>query len=178
MCETPRNEIKFGSQRPRFPATDSWKKRNFLNFPIFEDIRYHYYLIYTWFTRRNGGEFNEALFHFFFSLHLYRFWGTGGQLHTPRHVSLGAFFYLSILQKTPSGTLIFYQSKAHIKSGGHRLRYLTICENVEMIMLWTYIEIFSIISHKGIEIRMPHYKIKLITYPLALYPKSLMRYIT
>ena len=72
MYETPRNEIKFGGHRPRCPATDPGKKRNFLNFPIFEDIRYHYYMIYTSFRRQNGGEFNEVLFPHF-SLRLQRF---------------------------------------------------------------------------------------------------------
>ena len=62
-------------------------------------------------------------FHYVFNV----FEGTGGKHHTPRHASLGTFFYLSILQKTASGTLIFYQLNAHLKSGGHRLRYRTIC---------------------------------------------------
>ena len=106
MYETPRNGIKFGGHRPRYPATDPEKKGNFLNFTIFEDIRYHYYMIYTSFRRQNGGEFNEVLFPFFhyvFSV----FEGTGGQHHTPRHVSLGAFFYLSNPKKTASSTLIY-----------------------------------------------------------------------
>ena len=70
-------------------------------------------------------------FHYVFNV----FEGTGGQHHTPRHVSLGAFFYLPNPKKTASSTLIYYQPNAHIKSGGHRLRFLTICENVEMKML-------------------------------------------
>ena len=103
MYEAPKNEKKYGGHRTRFPARDPRKKRTFPNFPICEDIKYHYYLIYTPFRRKNGGEFNEALFRFFhFVFNVFE--GTGGQHHTPRHVSLGAFFYLSMLKKTASGT--------------------------------------------------------------------------
>ena len=47
------------------PLEAAEKRRTFSNFPICEDIKYHYYLIYTPFRRKNGGEFNEALFRFF-----------------------------------------------------------------------------------------------------------------
>ena len=59
------------------PLQTPAKTRHFLTFPIFEDIRYHYYLIYTSFKRKHGGEFNEILFPFF-SLRLQRFWRYGG----------------------------------------------------------------------------------------------------
>ena len=70
MYETPINGIKFGGHRPRCPATDPGKKAQF--FKLFEDIRYHYYMIHTSFRRQNGGEFNEVLFPIF-SLRLQRF---------------------------------------------------------------------------------------------------------
>ena len=93
----------YRGHRTGFPIRDPGKKRTFPNFPICEDIKYHYYLIYTLFRRKNGGEFNEVLFRFFhFIFNVFE--GTGGQHHTPRHVSLGAFFYLSMLKKTVSGT--------------------------------------------------------------------------
>ena len=102
MYETPTNEIKFGVTDLVAPLKTPEKKRNVLNFPIFENFWYHYYLIYTSFRRKRWRKSWWGTFPFL-SLRFQRFWRYGEQHHIPRHVPLGAFFYLSILQKIASG---------------------------------------------------------------------------
>ena len=102
MYETPKNGKNMGVTELVSLLEGPEKKRGFSTFPICEDIKYHYYLIYTPFRRKNGGEFNEALFRFFhFVFNVLE--GTG-DIIIHRDVSLGAFFYLLMLRKTASGT--------------------------------------------------------------------------
>ena len=102
MYEKPKNEKKMGVTKFVPPLEAPEKRRTFSNFPICEDIKYHYYLIYTPFRRKNEGEFNEALFRFFSSFST--FWKARGTTSYTETCIFRRLILSFNAQKTASGT--------------------------------------------------------------------------